>query len=349
MNIKTNIGLQVISALTCGLVLFASTVPAEAQGGASNYPDKPIRIIVPYTPGGGTDTVTRRLVERISADNPKWQFVADNKAGGGGNIGMELAAKAKPDGYTLSMGQTANLAINPALLGKMPFDATKDFTPIALIAEQPLVVVVKADAPWRTLAEMVSAGKAKPNSLRQALAGTGTVGHLAGELLGKRAGFKALNVPYKGAAAALTDLMGGQTDYMLATPQAVLGMLSQQAPITAASSAAPQSPRLRALAVTSTKRLPILPNVPTVAQSGYQDFEAVDWKVVVAPAGLPPTIAKAIYAQIEKALAHPALLAKLADDGSAAMKSTPEQAAKYILSEQQLWGNLIRDAGIKNE
>ena len=320
--------------------MLASHSWCASQSIDKNYPDKPIKIIVPYTPGGGTDTVTRRLVERISADNPKWQFVVDNKAGGGGNIGLDIVAKAKPDGYTLGMGQTANLAINPALLPKMPFDATKDFTPIALVAAQPMVVVVKADSWWKTLSEMVDAGKSKPNSLRQALAGTGTVGHLAGELFAKRAGFKALNVPYKGAAPAITDLLGGQTDYMLATPQAVLGMLQ----------ATPSQPaRLKALAVTSAKRLNILPNVPTVAESGYKDFEAVDWKAVVAPAGLPSAISKSLHAAIAKALTNPALMARLADDGSAPMTATQEQAGRYMTSEQQTWGTLIRDAGIKNE
>ena len=338
-NIRAQ-GLQALCSVASALALLASAMPCAAQSNSQNYPDKPIKIIVPYTPGGGTDTVTRRLVERISADNPKWQFVVDNKAGGGGNIGMELVAKAKPDGYLLGMGQAANLAINPALQAKMPYDAAKDFTVVALVAEQPMVVVVKADAPWRTLGDMIAAGRSKPNSLRQALAGTGTVGHLAGELLAKRAGFKALNVPYKGAAPAITDLLGGQTDYMLATPQAVLGMLQ----------ATPSQPaRLKALAVTSTRRLSILPAIPTVAESGFKDFEAVDWKAVAAPAGLPPAIAKSIHAVIENALKNPAFIAKLADDGSAPMAASQEQSAKYIASEQQMWGALIRDAGIKSE
>ena len=341
---KYRSALQATSRLTCGLALLASHswygLQAIAQTNTANYPDKPIKIIVPYTPGGGTDAVTRRLVERISFDNPKWQFVVDNKAGGGGNIGMELVAKAKPDGYTLGMGQAANLAINPALQAKMPYDAAKDFTAVALVAEQPMVVVVKADSPWRTLGDMIAAGKAKPNSLRQALAGTGTVGHLAGELLAKRAGFKALNVPYKGAAPAITDLLGGQTDYMLATPQAVLGMLQ----------ATPSQPaRLKALAVTSSKRLSILPTIPTVAESGFKDFEAVDWKAIAAPAGLPPAIVKSLHAVIESALKNPAFIAKLADDGSAPMAASQEQSAKYIASEQQMWGALIKEAGIKNE
>ncbi len=298
------------------------------------WPDKPIRFVVPYTPGGGTDTVTRHIAEKITQDT-KWVFIVDNKPGGGGNIGLDVVAKAKADGYTLGMGQTANLAINPAALPKMPFDPVKDLVPVALVAEVPTVLVVRADSPWKSLADMVKAAKAKPGEARQALAGTGTVGHLAGEMLAKKAGFKVLNVPYKGAAPALTDLLGGQTDYMFATPQAVLGML--------------QGGKLRALAVTSAKRVAVLSNVPTVAEQGYKGFEAVDWKVIVAPAGTPSDIVKRLNAATAKALTQPALLAKLADEGSSPMSGSPEEVAKYIKAEQAEWGALIREAGIRFE
>ena len=298
------------------------------------WPDKPIRFVVPYTPGGGTDTVTRQIAEKITQDT-QWAFIVDNKPGGGGNIGLDLVAKARPDGYTLGMGQTANLAINPAALPKMPFDPARDLVPVALVAEQPMVLVVRADSPWKNLADMVKAAKAKPGEARQALAGTGTVGHLAGEMLGRRAGFSVLNVPYKGAAPALTDLLGGQTDYMFATPQAVLGML--------------QAGRLRALAVTSAKRVAALSSVPTVAEQGYPGFEAVDWKVIVAPVGTPPDIVKRLNAATARALTQPALLAKLNDEGSSPMSGNPEAVAKYIKAQQAEWGALIREAGIRFE
>lgn len=318
--------------LTAAALGSALWLNAQAQTAA--WPDKPIRFIVPYTPGGGTDTVTRHITERITQDS-KWTFIVDNKAGGGGNIGLDIVAKAKPDGYTIGMGQTANLAINPVALPRMPFDAVKDLVPVALVAEVPTVLVVRADSSWKSLADLVKAARARPGEVKQALAGTGTVGHLVGEMLARKADFKVLNVPYKGAAPAITDLLGGHTDYMFATPQAVLGMLA--------------GGKLRALAVTSAKRVAALAGVPTVAEQGYQGFEAVDWKVIVAPAGTPPEIVKRLNAATAKALTHPALLAKLADEGSSAMSGSPNDVVRYIKAEQAEWGAVIREAGIKFE
>ncbi|MEO8652709.1 MAG: tripartite tricarboxylate transporter substrate binding protein [Ramlibacter sp.] len=306
----------------------AGTVHADA------WPDKPVRFVVPYTPGGGTDTLSRHITEKLTQDT-RWAFVIDNKPGGGGNIGLDIVAKAKPDGYTIGMGQTSNIAINPAALPKMPFDPSKDIVPVALVAEQPMVMVVRTDSPWQNLGDMVKAAKARPGEIKQALAGTGTVGHLAGEMLARKVGFKVLNVPYKGAAPAITDLLGGQTDYMFATPQAVLGMV--------------QGGRLRALAVSSAKRMGVLPNVPTVAEQGYPGFEAVDWKVIVAPAGTPPEVVKRLNAAAVKALAQPAMIAKLAEEGSIPMSGSPEEVARYIKAEQVEWGTLIREAGIRFE
>ena len=314
--------------------VLAAALTLTAQAQTSNWPEKAIRFVVPYTPGGGTDTVTRHIAEKITQD-AKWTFLVDNKPGGGGNIGIDIVAKSKPDGYTIGMGQTANLAINPAALPKMPFDAVKDLVPVALVAEVPTLLVVRADSPWHSLSDVIKAAQAKPGQITQALAGTGTVGHLAGEMLARKAGFKVLNVPYKGAAPAITDLLGGQTDYMFATPQAVLGMIA--------------GGKLRALAVTSAKRIAVLPNVPTVAEQGYKGFEAVDWKMIVAPAGTPADVVKRLNAATAKALTQPALLAKLAEEGSSAMSGSPEEVAKYLKSEQAEWGAVIREAGIRFE
>jgi tripartite-type tricarboxylate transporter receptor subunit TctC len=311
-------------------VLTLSMSASFAQN--TNWPGQPIRFVVPYTPGGGTDTVTRHIAEKISAST-KWTILVDNKPGANGNIGMDAVAKAKPDGYTIGMGQTSNLAINPALTPKMPFNAAKDLIPVALVAELPTVMVVRSESPWKTLGDAVKAAKAKPGEVKQALAGNGTVGHLAGEMLSRRAGIQVLNIPYKGASPAITDLIGGQTDYMFATPQSVAGMI--------------KGGKVRALAVTSQKRLSILPDVPTVAESGYKDFVAMDWKAVVAPAGTPADIVKRLNAEIVKALAQPALMATLDAEGSMPMNGTPDQAASFIKSEQAKWESLIREAGIK--
>jgi tripartite-type tricarboxylate transporter receptor subunit TctC len=214
----------------------------------------------------------------------------------------------------------------------MPYDALKDVTPVSIVASQPVVLVVRADAPFKTLADVVTAAKARPGEIKQALAGTGTLGHMAGEVLAKRAGFQVLNVPYKGAAPALTDLLGGQTDYMFATPQGALAMV--------------KGGQLRALAVTSAKRLSVMPDVPTVAET-YKGFEAVDWKAVVAPAGTPLDVVKKLNAAVDKALAKPEAVKQLLAEGSAPVGGSVEQAAQYIQSEHAKWGAVVREAGIK--
>ena len=318
------------------ILILAALATASGAGLAqtASWPNQPVRFVVPYTPGGGTDTVTRHVAERISAGT-KWVFLVDNKPGAGGNIGMDAVAKSRPDGYTIGMGQTANIAINPALIPKMPFDAGKDLIPVALVAELPMVMVVKDDSPWKSLADAVKAAKAKPGEVKQALAGTGTVGHLAGEMLARRAGIQVLSIPYKGAAPAITDLIGGQTDYMFSTPQSVMGMI--------------KGGKLRAVAVSSPRRLAILPDVPTVAESGYKDFVAMDWKAIVAPAGTPADIVRRMNAEVAKALAEPTLLKTLAAEGSTPMSGDPAQAASFIKAEQARWGSLVREAGIKAE
>ena len=316
--------IAVVVSLTLWSVMTVWAQPA--------WPDRAIKVIVPYTPGGGTDTVTRHLLDKVTAET-KWTLIVDNKPGGAGNVGLDIVAKSKPDGYTLGMGQTSNLAINPALMSRMPFDPAKDLMPVALIAELPTLLVVRQESPFKNLGDVVKAAKAKPDSLRQALAGSGTVGHLAGEMLAVKAGFTVLNVPYKGAAPAVTDLLGGQTDYMFATPQAVLGMI--------------KGGRMRALAVTSTRRLSVLPDVPTVSESGYKGFEAVDWKMLVAPAATPLPVIRQINAAVEKALANPAFQAQLDAEGSAPLGGSPQKAAEYLRTEQAEWAALIRAANIK--
>jgi tripartite-type tricarboxylate transporter receptor subunit TctC len=299
---------------------------------ADSYGSEPIKLIVPFPPGGGTDTVARLIADKMRVATG-WNFVVDNKAGAGGNIGMDFVAKSKPDGLTLGMGQTANLAINPSLYPKMPYDASKDFAPIAVIASQPVVLVVRADAPYKTLADLVAAAKAKPGQLTMASAGSGTVGHLTGELFARQAGFQHVHVPYKGAGPAATDLLGGQVTYYFATPQAVAGFI--------------KAGKLRALAVSSSKRLPILPDTPTVAESGYKGFETTDWKMLVAPAGTPTDVINRLNSEVQKALGKPETLSLLLAEGSLPGSGSPQQAAQLLKSEQQRWAKVVREAKVK--
>lgn len=312
-----------------GLLLSLAGIAAQAQGA---YPNQPIRVVVPFPPGGGTDVLTRLMVERLR-ESTGWTFVVDNKAGAGGNIGLDAVAKSKPDGYTLGMGQTANLAINPTLYARMPYDATKDLVPVAAVAGQPVVLVVNAASRFKTMAELLVAAKDKPGSLTMASAGNGTVGHLTGELLARQSGVKVVHVPYKGAGPATTDLLGGQVDFFFATPQSVVPFV--------------KSGKLRALAVSSARRLPVLPDVPTVAESGRKGFDTSDWKLLVAPAGTPAEIVRRLNAEVDKAMSRPATLAQLLADGSVPMSGSPQSVAAYVKAEQQRWGLVVRESAAK--
>lgn len=312
----------------------ALALPTWASNEASFPGARPIKLIVPYTPGGGTDAVARFIASKIAAET-KWNVIVENRAGAGGNIGMDAVAKSKPDGLTIGLGQTANLAINPALLPKMPFDATKDFAPVALVASLPVVLVVREESPFKSLDDVIQTARAKPGDLKQALAGNGTVGHLAGELLAFQAKFKVLNVPYKGAAPALTDLLGGSTDFMLSTPQSILEMI--------------RGKKLRALAVTSKERLSVLPDVPTVAESGFPGFEAADWKAIVAPAGTPAALVNALNKAAVDVLKKKETSELLAQEGSKPLGGSPADAKTYIQAEQAKWAKLIADAKISLE
>jgi tripartite-type tricarboxylate transporter receptor subunit TctC len=315
------------SAAFLGLLLcLPVTLPAQS------WPAKPIRVIVPFPPAGGTDVLTRQLAERISAAT-KWTLVIDNKPGAGGNIGLDALAKSAADGYTIGMGQTANLAINPSLYAKMPFDALKDFAPVGLVSAQPMVLVVAADSAYRSLADVVAAAKAKPDALTMASAGSGTVGHLAGELFARKAGVKFLHIPYKGASPAVTDLMGRQVDIMFANTQSVMTLVT--------------AGKLRALAVSSAQRIKALPAVPTISESGYRDFEAVTWSGLVAPAGTPADIVAKLNAEIAKALARADFLEKLGAEGSQPLGGSPQQFSEFLRAEHAKWGVAVRASGAK--
>lgn len=315
-----------IAVFAAGLAL---AVSAFAQG---NYPTKPIKVVVPFPPAGGTDVLSRALAQSIT-NATKWILVIDNRPGAGGNIGLDAAAKSAPDGYTIAMGQTANLAVSSALYTAMPFDPLKDFAPIALVSSQPLIVVVGANSPYKTLQDLVDAAKKNPGTVNMASASNGTIGHIAGEIFQRRAGIKMTHVPYKGAGPAVTDLIGGSVDCFFGNTQSVGGLIAGR--------------RLRPLAVTSPKRLANFPNVPTVAESGYPGFEAATWSGLVAPAGTPQPIIDKLNAETNKALEQKDLLEKLKEDGSTPLGGTPAQFAEFLKKEHAKWGAAVREAGIK--
>jgi len=318
------------------LIAAAALAVLAGASYAQAWPAKPIKLVVPFPPGGGTDAVARLVANKLTTQTG-WTIVIDNKPGAGGNLGLDAVAKAAPDGYTIGLGQTANLAINPALYSKMPFDPLKDFAAITTVASQPVVLIVNATSPLKTLADVVSASKAKPESLRIGLAGNGTVGHLAGEMLERRADFKMLNVPYKGAGPAMNDLLGNQVELNFANTAAAIPQLAGK--------------KVRALAVSSGQRIrnvPELADVPTVAEAGYPGFDAITWTGFVAPAGTPAPVVDRLHAEVQKVLKDPDIVAKLSAEGSTAMAGgTPRQFADFIKTEHQKWGALIRDAGIK--
>ena len=319
------------------LVLAAACAAAiSPPGQAQAWPAKPIRFVVPFPPGGGTDTNSRALTQRI-AKNTGWTFVVNNKPGAGGNIGADLAAKSAPDGYTLVMGQTSNLAINPFLYARPPFDPVKDFAPVALVSSVPLVIVAGArsgnPAPYRTMADVIAAAKATPDKVTYASPGNGTVGHLAGELIARTAGVKLLHVPYKGAGPALTDLIGGQVDLYLSTPQAAVGQI--------------KGGTVHALAVTSPRRVATLPQVPTLAESKLAAAEVSSWYGVLAPAGTPEPILARLNAEVLKALQSPEVRESLAGEGGEVLGGTRAQFAAFLTAEQAKWAKVVKDVGVK--
>ena len=299
---------------------------------AQAYPAKPIRVVVPFPPGGGTDIVAREVTQHVTT-NTKWTFVVDNKPGAGGNLGVDQAAKSPPDGYTIVLGQTSNLAINPTLYSKLPYDPVKDLTPIGLVASAPLVMVVPAQSPFKTLADLVAAAKAKPGEVNFASPGNGTVAHLTGEKFQKTAGVKFTHVPYKGTNQALTDVISGQVQLYVSSVPSVLQQI--------------RIGKIRALAVTSSKRVDDLPQVPTVAEAGYKGFDASTWFGFLAPAGTPKDVVAKLNAEFNKALQQPDLRKRLGDEGADPLGGTPEQFAQVIRDDIGRWGKIVKESGVK--
>ena len=312
------------------LALAAATLSTGAL--AQAWPSKPIRVIVPFPPGGGTDLIARAVTQKVAVAT-NWTFVVENKPGAGGNLGVDATAKSPADGYTLVMGQTSNLAINPSLYAKLPYDPQKDLAPIVLVANAPLVMVTGVTTPYKTLADAVNGAKAKPGRVNFASPGNGTVAHLTSEVFQKAAGVKLQHIPYKGANQALTDVMSGQVELYMSSVPTLLGHIKQN--------------KLRALAVTSAKRVDDLPDVPTINESGYKGFDVVTWFGILAPAGTPKDVVAKLNAEFNKALQLPDLRKKLGDEGADAAGGTPEQFAALIKDDMVRWGKVVKESGAK--
>jgi tripartite-type tricarboxylate transporter receptor subunit TctC len=314
-----------------GFLALAAVLTAPLAVHAQPYPSHLIKVIVPYVAGGAVDIVARTVAQPLS-EALKQPIIVDNRPGASANIGMEAAAKSPPDGYTLLMASNG-IATNMALFPSLGFDTGRDFVPVARIGYAPLVIVVPASSPAKSFKDLIANAKAQPGKLTYGSAGNGSSGHLAGELLRSTATIDVLHVPYKGGAPAITDLLGERLSFMPINPVEVMAHI--------------KSGKLRALAVASDKRFPLLPDVPTVSEAGLGGYDASVWWGFVAPAKTPPEIVRQLNVETNKVLATPAIESKLAELGVVLTPGTPDQFGAFIKSQTTLWSGVVKAAGIK--
>ena len=309
-------------------VAAAGALPLGAL--AQNFPTKPITIIVPFSAGGTTDILARIVGQGLTTELGQ-SVVVDNKPGAGGNIGGSLAAKAAADGYTLFMGTVGTHAINQSLYKKMPFDPVKDFAPLSRVATVPNLLVAHPSQPFKTVKEMIAYAKANPGKITFGSPGSGASPHVSGELFKSMTGTDLLHIPYKGSAPAMTDLLGGQTSVMFDNmPSAIQHV---------------RSGKLRPIAVTTAKRSPELPDVPTIAEAGVPGYEATSWFGMFAPAGTPKPVLDKLHAALIKVLNQADVKKKIAEQGGDVVAETPEQFAAFIQAESVKWGKVVKESG----
>ncbi len=317
--------------LTAGVVL-AALVLAPVTLRAQSYPSKPIRLIIPFPPGGSTDILGRSLAQKLSE---AWgqQVLVDNRGGAGGTIGADLAAKAPADGYTLLMGHIGTLAVNVSLYPKLSYDPVRDFAPVSMVALVPNVLVVHPALPVKNVTELIAYAKANPGKLNYSSGGNGSAAHLAVEYFKLQTKTEIVHVPYKGTGPSVTDLIAGQVSMTMTGAPAVMPHV--------------QSGRIRALGVSSPQRIPALAQIPTVAESGVPGFDATQWYGVVAPVGTPKDIVARLNAEIRKIMQSKEMLERLNTEGAISAAGTPEQFDAYIKSEIARWGAVVKAAGMK--
>ena len=306
--------------------LVASSAFAQA-----NFPAKPITMVVGFEPGGGTDTVAR-IVAKTLGDNLRQQVVVENRAGAGGNIAVDFVAKSAPDGYTVVLANVGAIAVNPHMI-KVPYDPLRDLTPIVMASVFANVLVVQPSLPVKSIADYVKLAREKPGTITYASSGVGGAGHLAGELLRLVAKIDIVHVPYKGGGPAMQGFLGGQVDSFFATPTSSGGQV--------------KAGKARAIATTGSRRAALLPDVPTVAESGYPGYEALNWYAYFGPRGMPKDIVERLNRELTKALNDAETTALLHKQGVEPQPGTPEELARYVEREYETWGRVVKEAGIK--
>jgi tripartite-type tricarboxylate transporter receptor subunit TctC len=303
-----------------------------ACGNAAGYPDKPIRLIVPYSAGGSTDT-TARLIAKGLSQRLGQSVIVENRTGAGGMIGQDVVAKAPADGYTLLFSAAGPLAVTPHAYAKVPYDPIHAFTPITLVAKAPLLLVANPELGLNSVQDLIAAARKNPGKMTYASFGTGSAAHLAGELFKSLAGVDMVHVPYKGSAPGLVDVIGGQVNVMFDVLVTALPQV--------------QAGKLKALAITLGQRSQLVPDVPTMQEAGVQGFEAGTWFGLLGPAGMPPEIVQQLSKAADQVLAEPALQKELVAQGAEVAGGTPEEFRKFFLSEYDKWGQVAKAAGIK--
>jgi tripartite-type tricarboxylate transporter receptor subunit TctC len=317
------------------LLALAALLPAAVSAGPAlaSYPDRIVKIVVPFAPGGGTDVIARTLAQEMTKDLGA-SIIIENKPGAGTIIGTQAVAGSPPDGYTLLMGTFAN-AVNPSLNSKLPYDPHRDFAPVALVARSFNIVVVNPKSPIRSIADLIAAAKADPEKLSYGTFGTGTSAHLAGELFKNMAGVNLTTVPYKGAAPAITDLVGGQIQVMFTTVASAASLIA--------------GGQLRALAVTSAERSPAFPQLPTVAEAGVPGYAAESWYGLFAPAGTPADVIDRLNKSAASAVQSEVFKRLGVNEGLVMVARPPAAFDQYVRGEEERWRKLIQDAGIRIE
>ena len=317
------------SASVASLAFFALTT-GHALAQPAAYPSKPIRMVVPFPPGGGTDILSRLVANKLT-EVSKWTVIADNRAGAGGTIGMAEAAKAAPTGYEMVMGQKDNLVVAPWLYKNLSYDPTKDLVAVAHVAYTPVVIVTSATSRFKTLADVVAASKAAPDSITYGSPGNGTTIHLAGEIFQTAANIKIRHIPYKGSNPALLDVLAGNIDLMVSSVPSAIGQI--------------KAGKLRPLAVTSARRSTSLPDVPTVAELGYKDFDVSTWYGLFMPAGTPASAVATVHAEVNKLLALPDVKAAIQAQGAEVQTMSAEAFSSLLKTDYMKWKSIVQASG----